>query len=303
LARPAVAGVLLFSPVMLTFLILTTADLPEAYFMGAFLESVGAPFALVNIVGRPLGNQVQVLSRLRRNRGLAYVADFLLARAADRVELVVRRKEFSRAPRAFPEVDGRLVAGIRARHPHLDCSDPHASDALDFVCAHKPDYILLAGAPFLRPTFYGLARHGALNRHLGLLPDFRGSDCAIWALALDQPESVGYSIHVVNERVDGGDVVLRRQMPIAGDATLEDYLRRLRREASESFTGVVGRLVAGAPLASLPQRRKGPYYPPSGFATQRRALKNYARAAAVQRTAPDRGLPEDPEERMRVLPG
>ena len=157
--------------------------------------------------------------------------------------------------------------------------------------------------PFLRPTVYGLARRGALNRHLGLLPDFRGSDCAIWALALDQPESVGYSIHVVNERVDGGDVVLRRQMPIAGDATLEDYLRRLRREASESFTGVVGRLVAGAPLASLPQRRKGPYYPPSGFATQRRALKNYARAAAVQRTAPDGGVPEDPEERMRVLPG
>ena len=67
---------------VLTFLILTTADLPEAYFLGSFLESVAIPFALVNIVGRPVGNQLQVLARLRRNRGLAYVADFLLGRAA-----------------------------------------------------------------------------------------------------------------------------------------------------------------------------------------------------------------------------
>ena len=296
------AGGLLFRVGVLKFLILTTSDLPEAYFMGAFLESVGAPFSLVNIIGRPLGNQVRVLSRLRRDRGLPYLVDFLLARAADRVELCVRRKEFARAPRAFPEVDARLVAGIRARHPHLDCSDPHASHALEFVRAQAPDYILLAGAPFLRPTFYGLARRGALNRHLGLLPDFRGSDCAIWALALDQPDSVGYSIHEVNERVDGGDVVLRRPMPIAGDLTLEDYLRRLRREASEAFIGVVGRLVAGAPLVSLPQRRKGPCYPPSGFTTQRRALRNYARAAG-RHGAPHGAFPPDHDEHVRALRG
>jgi len=293
---------LLFRVGVLKFLILTTSDLPEAYFMGAFLESVGAPFSLVNITGRPLGSQVRVLSRLRRNRGLPYLVDFLLARAADRVDLFVRRTEFARAPRAFPEVDARLVAGIRARHPHLDCSDPHAGHALEFVRTQAPDYILLAGAPLLRPTFYGLARRGALNRHLGLLPDFRGSDCAIWALALDQPDSVGYSIHEVNERIDGGDVVFRRPMPIAGDLTLEDYLRRLRREASEAFTGVVGRLVAGAPLVSLPQRRKGPYYPPSGFTTQRRALRNYAHAAG-RRGAPHGAFPPDHDEHVRALRG
>jgi folate-dependent phosphoribosylglycinamide formyltransferase PurN len=297
-----VARIVLFRAGVLRFVILTTSDLPEAYYMGAFLESAGAPFALVNITGRPLGSQMRVLSRLRRNRGLPYVIDLLLARAADRVELFVRRKEFARAPRAFPEVDARLMAGIRARHPHLDCSDPHAGHVLDFVRAQAPDYILLAGAPFLRPTFYGLARRGTLNRHLGLLPDFRGSDCAIWALALDQPDSVGYSIHEVNERVDGGDVVLRRPMPIADDPTLEDYLRRLRREASEAFSGVVGRLVDGAPLVSLPQRRQGPCYPPPGFTMQRRPQRNYARAAG-RRAAPHGAFPSDHDEHVRALRG
>ena len=285
---------------MLSFLILTTTDLPEAYFLGAFLETMAVPFALVNIVGRPVGNQLKVLSRLRRNRGLAYVADFLVARAADRFELWRRREELARTPRAFPEVDARLMSGIRARHPHLDCSDPHASDVLDFVRAQKPDYILLAGAPFLRPTFYGLARRGALNRHLGLLPDFRGSDCALWALALDQPDSVGYSIHMVNERVDGGDVVLRRSFPIADDPTMEDYLRRMRREASTAFTSVVGRLLEGAPLLSLPQARKGPYYPPAGWTTQQKAVRNYERLARRRSSAPHGALPPDPDEHVRV---
>jgi len=285
---------------VLSFLILTTADLPEAYFLGSALESLGAPFALVNIVGRPIGNQFQVLSRLRRNRGLAYVADFLLARASDRVELWIRRKELAHAPRAFPEVDARLVSGIRARHPHLDCSDPHASEVLDFVRAQAPDYILLAGAPFLRPAFYGLARRGALNRHLGLLPDSRGSDCALWALSMNRPDAVGYSIHVVNERVDGGDVVLRRPFPVTGDPSLEDYLRRMRREASEAFAGVVGRLVAGATLSPLPQALKGPYFPPAGWTTQRRALRNYARLGRQRGT--HGALSDDHDEHIRLLP-
>ena len=287
---------------MFSFLILTTSDLPEAYFLGSALETRGSRVSLINIVGRPVRDQLRVLRRLRRNRGLAYAADVVFGRVMDRFSLFIHRKEVARAPRAFPEVDARLVRRIRDDHPHLDCRDPHADEALDFVRAQAPDYILLAGAPLLRPAFYNLARRGTLNRHLGLLPDFRGVDCAIWALALDQPENVGYSIHVVNERVDAGELVLRRPMPIAGDPTLEDYLRRLRREASQAFVDVATRLAQGAPLVSEPQPRAGRYYPPSGYTAQIRALRNYARLAG-RRTTPKSALPDDPEQQARPLTG
>jgi methionyl-tRNA formyltransferase len=107
---------------------------------------------------------------------------------------------------------------------------------------------------------------------------------------------------VVNERVDGGDVVLRRSFPIAEDPTLEDYLRRMRREASAAYTSVVGRLLEGAPLQALPQARKGPYYPPAGFTTQRRAVRNYERMARRRSTTPHAALPSDPAEHVRVAP-
>ena len=283
---------------MASFVILTTADLPEAYFLGAFLESHDQPFGLVNIVARPLRDQIRVLTRLSRKRGLACVGDVVVARLVDALLLTVHRKQLRQAVRAFPEVTPNLVRGLRARHPHLECHDPHDEEVLAFVRGLAPDYILLAGAPILRPSFFGLARRATLNRHLGLLPDFRGSDCAVWAFALGRPECAGYSIHVVNERVDGGDVVVRRPLPANGDATLEDYLRHLRREASNAFVGVIGRLLEGAPLRPLAQARSGQYFPPAGWSVQRRAVRNYARLA-VRPASQGTTLPTDVDD---ILP-
>jgi len=258
------------------FLIVTSANLPEAYFLTLSLAMRSQRFAIVN-VARPAGSYLRALGRLRRTRGVLYLADLLLARLTDVVMVPIVRRMTPPGSGAFPEVDAGLIEDIRARHPHIDCTDPHAPEVLEFVRAFGPDYILLAGCPILKECFYGLARRAALNHHLGVLPDFRGSDCPRWAFALERPESAGYSIHVVGERVDGGDVVLRRRVPVHDDPSLPRYLRRLQREASEGFVEVLDRLLHGAPLPREPQNGAGPYYPPAGLVTQLRAHRNYAR--------------------------
>ena len=259
----------------LDFLIVTAGDLPEAYFLAACLALRARRFAMINVL-RPAASHLRALARLRRTRGLLYVADLLLARLVDLPLVAAYRRFAPPGVGAFPEVDARLVQRIRADHPHLDCADPHAPEALDFVRAFAPDYILLAGCPILKPTFYGLARRGALNRHLGVLPDLRGSDCPIWAFALDHPESAGYSIHVVNERVDAGDVLLRRRVPV-GEPSLPRYLKRLRREASKGFVEIIDNLLHGMPLPREAQNGAGRYCPPAGLITKLRAQHNYAR--------------------------
>lgn len=156
---------------------------------------------------------MRVLARLRRNRGTVYVADLLLARLTDRFLVPARRQ--AGLGGAYPTVTERFVERVRSQYLRVDCHDPHAADVLAFVRGRTPDYILLAGAPVLRPSLYGLAGRAALNRHLGLVPDFRGSDCATWAFALDRPDMAGYSIHTVSDRVDGGDVIVRQPYPYA----------------------------------------------------------------------------------------
>lgn len=288
--RRALAAGLLSTSSMAGFVIVTTADLPEAYFLGAFLESRAQRFAVVNIFARPARSNLRMLTRLRRTRGLLYAADVLLIRAMERVALPVYRRLAPPGFGAFPEVDAGLVRQIRSHHPRLDCLDPHAPDVLEFVRDFDPDYLLLAGCPILKPSLYGLARKGTLNRHLGLLPYFRGSDCGVWAFALDQPERAGYSIHVVSERVDAGDVVLGRPVPMRDEPSLARYLKRLRREGSEGFVEVIGQVLRGAPLPRAPQEGTGRYCPPAGLSVQWRAHRNYARLmrSGAMRLAPKR---------------
>jgi folate-dependent phosphoribosylglycinamide formyltransferase PurN len=258
------------------FLIVTSADLPEAYFLTSCLATRAQRIALVN-VARPARSYLRALARLRRTRGVLYLADLLLARLSDVLMGPIVRRTMPPGSGAFPEVDARLIERIRARHAHIDCADPHAPEVIAFVRGFAPDYILLAGCPILKECFYGLARRAALNRHLGMLPDFRGSDCPRWAFALERPDRAGYSIHVVSERVDAGDVVLRRCVPVHDDPSLPRYLRRLQREASEGFIEVLDCLLHGAPLPREPQNGAGRYYPPAGLVTRLRAHRNYAR--------------------------
>jgi methionyl-tRNA formyltransferase len=271
-----------------SFLLITTRDLPEAYFLAHYLESRDQRIAVLNYLGRPLPTKIRVLARLGRNRGLPYLADLLLGRA-----LRTRDRHLTDP---FPEIDASLVTRLKQRHPRMDCRDLHAAEALRFVEVFAPDYILLGGAPLLKPALYRLAKRGALNRHLGLLPDYRGSDCAIWTLAMNRPEDVGFTIHVVAEKADAGDIIVRQPVAIAPGATFGQYLALLQRGASEAFVGVLERILRGDPLERYPQTPAGVYFPPAGHRTIRRAVQTYTRLASgltavgvESRTATDLG--------------
>jgi folate-dependent phosphoribosylglycinamide formyltransferase PurN len=258
---------------MPSFLVVTTRDLPEAYFVARFLESRRQRLAILNITGRAPSSAVRVLRRLGRNRGWRYVADLLAAR-------VVNALAGPGATRAFADVDAATIAGLKARSPCHEHTDPHAAATLDFVEHFAPDWILLAGAPVLRPSLYDLAREGALNRHLGLLPDYRGSDCPIWALAANAMDEVGFSVHVVTERVDAGAIVVRRAVPVTSAATLEECLAVVQRHASEAFVEVLDGIIRGVAPPRQPQTGTGTYYPPAPLSAVRRARRNLQRRAA-----------------------
>jgi folate-dependent phosphoribosylglycinamide formyltransferase PurN len=266
---------------MRSFLILTTWDLPEAYFVAASLQAKGQRVGVINITGRPFGTTLRVLRRLRRNRGTLYLVDLLLAR-------LLRTRYMPKTVVPFPEIDAAAIARIKRRCVTHTCLDPHADATMRFVRDFDPDYMLLAGTPVLKPSLYTLARHGAFNRHLGMLPEYKGSDCPVWAFASNDPEHAGFTIHRVAEKVDAGDVVHLEHVPIVPGESFVGYLARFQRRASDALVTVLDRLVEGGPVEARPQFARGRFFPPAGLRAVRRARKNFDRLARALAERPER---------------
>jgi len=265
-----------------TFAIVTTWDLPEAYVLARYLCRRGQRVGILNSRGRPLMDKMRVVRRLWRNRGLLYILDRVLAG-------LFRSFYVPNEIVPFPDIDSPAIGEIRKACMCLDCDDLHGSEALQFVTDLAPDYVLMAGAPVIRPALYGLAREAALNRHLGLSPTYRGSDCPIWALACGDMQSVGVTIHLVSERVDGGGIVAQAPVPMRRDVSFAEYLAEVQLEGSNGFISVLGDIIDGVRLRPIAQTAGGTHFPPAGLSTLRRAYRNYNRER--QRRAASAGGP------------
>lgn len=252
------------------FCVITTGDLPEAWFLVHHLRARGCAVAVLNARARPRHDQWRIVWRLARRHGLRYVAGLLAAR---RLRSLYQRP----GPEPFPEIDAAAIAELRTAVAVHDADDLHAPAALAFVRAQAPDWILIAGAPVLRPALYGLARCGALNRHLGISPLYRGSDCPIWSLAAGDIEHFGFTIHAVVERVDGGAVLLQRRVELVPDEDFAQTMARINRAGSEGYAEVLDGLLAGRPVPTDGQAAGGRHYPPAPIGVIRRAWRRHAR--------------------------
>jgi folate-dependent phosphoribosylglycinamide formyltransferase PurN len=255
---------------MPSFLVVTTRNLPEAYFLVRFLLRREQRVGVLNIRGRSLAASLRTVSRIRRRRGTAHLVDMLLARG-------FRSLYQSSESLPFPEVSPAAVGAMRREVTYHDSTDPHDAATLAFVNAFAPDYILLAGAPVLRPELYAHSRRATLNRHLGMSPDYKGSDCALWAMSNGAFDRIGYTVHLVTEKVDGGAIVLQRPVTPPQGMEFSTFLAHLSVTASQGFVEVLDKVLSGAPLEGEPQRVRGTYYPPAGLTTLRKAWHNYRR--------------------------
>ncbi|MGW4466294.1 methionyl-tRNA formyltransferase [Micromonospora sp. NPDC004704] len=78
---------------------------------------------------------------------------------------------------------------------------------------------------WLPPAIFNIPRHGTLNVHDSLLPKYAGFSPLIWALINGEPE-VGVTAHLMDDTLDGGDIVLQRAVPVGPTDTTADLFHR-----------------------------------------------------------------------------
>jgi len=135
-----------------------------------------------------------------------------------------------------PALERGREAGIEtASFPRDGYDDRDARDAAmgDWIEARGADLVVLAGyMQLLGAPFVARFRHRVVNIHPALLPDFPGLDAIGQALEAGV-EVTGVTVHFVDEGVDTGPVIARREITIPADrdrATLEAAIHATEHE-------------------------------------------------------------------------
>jgi phosphoribosylglycinamide formyltransferase-1 len=127
-------------------------------------------------------------------------------------------------------------AGVpTAVFPQADHADRSSRDAVmaDWLSERDAELVALAGyMQLLTPGFVERFRGRILNVHPALLPSFPGLD-AIGQTLAHGVRITGVTVHLVDEGVDSGPIVLQRQVEVPADrdrAELEDRIHEVEHE-------------------------------------------------------------------------
>lgn len=99
--------------------------------------------------------------------------------------------------------------------PYLLAPDHNHPSAEKLLRDAQPDIIAFTGGGLIRKNILELSQGGVLNCHAGLLPRYRGMDVVEWAIleAEGQAPQTGITLHLMDQGVDTGPIVLTQPIP------------------------------------------------------------------------------------------
>ena len=114
----------------------------------------------------------------------------------------------------------------------------------------EPDYIMSAyGVRVLPKAVLDCAKVLAFNMHVSYLPDYKGRWIPTWVILNDEKEH-GITFHIMSEKIDIGDILYQKKMPIIGDETAYSLYYKILCEFVKEFDNFFTQLLAGKILAT-----------------------------------------------------
>lgn len=111
--------------------------------------------------------------------------------------------------------------GIRLLTP----ADVNSTEFLGELRALGPDLVISVSCPQIFGTdLLALPRLGCINVHSALLPHYRGVLPTFWVLANGE-DTTGVTVHCMTPGIDGGDILLQKDIAITPGETLHSLMR------------------------------------------------------------------------------
>lgn len=124
--------------------------------------------------------------------------------------------------------------------------------AYDFAISNQCLGISVRYNKIFRSAFFRAFSAGIINFHGGLLPFYRGSNIANFCI-LNSSDTIGATIHYIDEGVDEGDIVFTKSSNISSDSSAYQVFLQSMFLLQELACLLVDYLDEGKPLPRVPQ--------------------------------------------------
>jgi phosphoribosylglycinamide formyltransferase-1 len=150
--------------------------------------------------------------------------------------------------RSAPGLKTAAEWGIEAaviEHTTFPRREDHERAVIEVLARQRVDIVCLAGyMRRLSPLFVGAFSGRILNVHPGLLPAFTGLNAQ--EAALDYGVKVaGCTVHLVDDQVDHGPIVLQATVPVEDDDTAETLSARILEQEHAIYPQALALLASG----------------------------------------------------------
>ncbi|MBR9917444.1 methionyl-tRNA formyltransferase [bacterium] len=102
----------------------------------------------------------------------------------------------------------------------------------------NPDLFVVVAFRILPKNILEIPKIGSINLHASLLPKFRGAAPIHWAVIKGEVET-GCTIFFLDEKVDTGNIILQKKIPIGDNDTTGDIYSKLMEEGSEQLLAAI----------------------------------------------------------------
>ncbi len=116
-------------------------------------------------------------------------------------------------------LDAREAAGVvRYQVPSVN-----SAACQELLRTLSPKVVAVYGTRIIRRATLQSVDAPFINYHAGINPKYRGQHPGYWALANDDSENAGVTIHLVDEGVDTGSVLYQARVEFAPEDTIASY--------------------------------------------------------------------------------
>jgi methionyl-tRNA formyltransferase len=108
---------------------------------------------------------------------------------------------------------------------YFEVEHHNSKECEEILDKYRPSIGIVAGARILKKNIINKFSQGIINFHPGIIPETRGLDSALWAVYYGLP--LGVTAHFIDERVDAGRIIQKKEISIAKNDSFFDINEKL----------------------------------------------------------------------------